>query len=247
MIIAPSAYTSSSTFCTEFCLVLELELSGDDQWPSFDVLGSRQEWGLWITSVVMLKSCLQRVAALELLSSSLIPKNVTKCLGNAVFYSNKTDDGKTDLVTYKKDVRPAGGEKQFDEYTPSPFKQPGPRRYGYVMNYKTDGLLPRDGKPVRSLPPYRPKNKWDKKHALFGQNDYIDILGDGDVHPADLLTGPKWLIAFKGNERERLMRKMEWEGPRLRLMYPSEYNRMEKRIRYLTKLYNHKRKSRWAD
>ena len=38
------------------------------------------------------------------------------------------------------------------------------------------GMLPRDGKPVRSLPPYKVKNNWDIKHALFGQNDYIGKL-----------------------------------------------------------------------
>ncbi|RUS69573.1 hypothetical protein EGW08_022665 [Elysia chlorotica] len=195
----------------------------------------------------MFKSWLLRVATSEFHASSVIANNVIKCMGSPASYSSKAQDGKVDLVTYKKDVRPEGAEKTFDAYTQSPFKVPGPRRYGYTMKYKTDGLLPRDGKPVRSLPPYRPPNRWDAKHALFGQNDYIDILGDGDVHPADLLTGPRWLIAFKGNERDRLIRKMEWEGPRLRLMYPSEYNRMQKRIRYLTKLYNHKRKARWAD
>ncbi|GFN91683.1 39S ribosomal protein l51, mitochondrial-like [Plakobranchus ocellatus] len=190
---------------------------------------------------------LRSPAASEVLKSSFFTNSLLKRLASATCYSTKNYKDERDLTTYKKDVKPRGIEKNFDAYTPSPFNRPGPRRYGYAIRYKTDGLLPRDGKPVRSLPPYRPKNSWDTKHALFGQNDYIDILGDGDVHPADLLTGPKWLIAFKGNERERLLRKMEWEGPRLKLMYPSEYNRMQKRIRYLTKLYNHKRKSRWAD
>lgn len=148
------------------------------------------------------------------------------------------------LATYKLESQ----EDKASAYaSPSPYKNPGPRRYGYQTKYKTQGVLPRNERPVRSLDPYKAKNRWTKDRALFGQNDYIDILGDGDVHPADLLTGPKWLIAFKGNELERLTRKMEWEGPRLKTFYPSEWNRVDKRIRYLTRLYNNKRHKRSAD
>ena len=74
-----------------------------------------------------------------------------------------------------------------------------------------------------------------------------DILGDGDVHPAMLLRGPKWLINFNANERDRLMRQMEWEGSRLKTFYPSEWNRIDKRIRYLTRFMNTKRKNRLRD
>ncbi|CAG5119386.1 unnamed protein product, partial [Candidula unifasciata] len=155
--------------------------------------------------------------------------------------SSDSSDSRGKLTTYKLESRIATRDNNFEHYTPSPYKTPGPRRYGHVITYEKGGLLPRDGIPIRNLPQYRPKDTWTKKEALFGQNDYIDILGDGDVHPVDLLTGPRWLIAFKANERDRLIRKMEWEGPRLKTFYPTEYNRIEKRIRFLTKLYNLKR------
>ncbi|BFZ23518.1 hypothetical protein BsWGS_26557 [Bradybaena similaris] len=161
--------------------------------------------------------------------------------------NSDSPDSRSKLTTYKLESKVATRDNDFKHYTASPFKTPGPRRYGLVVKYERQGLLPRDGIPVRSLPPFRPKDQWTPKKALFGQNDYIDILGDGDVHPADLLTGPRWLIGFKGNERDRMIRKMEWEGPRLKVFYPSEYNRIEKRIRYLTKLYNVRRCRRWAD
>merc|ERR1719402_584256 len=131
--------------------------------------------------------------------------------------------------------------------TPSPYKNPGPRRYGYVKEYKTEGVLPRDDRPLVSLDPYTPKNTWTKEKATFGQNDYIDILGDGDIHPADLIKGPRWLIAFKGNERDRLMRQMEFDGEYLKKYYPTEWTRVDKRIRYLTRLYNNKRNGRLRD
>ncbi|CAL1531046.1 unnamed protein product [Lymnaea stagnalis] len=175
--------------------------------------------------------------------------NKISCMKNLLrFTSNGSDSSSVNnsLTTYKKESKVVT-DKTFEHATRSPYKTPGPRRYGHHIEYYTNGVLPRHERPVRSLPPYRPKDNWATKPALFGQNDYIDILGDGTVHPADLLTGPRWLIAFKANERDRMLRKMEWEGPRLKLMYPSEYNRIEKRIRYLTKIYNFKRARRWVD
>uniref|UniRef100_A0A0B7A8C9 Large ribosomal subunit protein mL51 n=1 Tax=Arion vulgaris TaxID=1028688 RepID=A0A0B7A8C9_9EUPU len=169
------------------------------------------------------------------------------CGGLTKVMSCNSSSDNSKLATYKQETAITSTDKNFEHYTRSPYRIPGPRRYGHVLRYKTDGLLPRDGIPVKSLPPYRPKDNWSSQKALFGQNDYIDILGDGDIHPADLLSGPRWLIAYKGNERDRMIRKLEWEGPRLKLYYPSEHNRIEKRIRYLTKLYNLKRSRRSYD
>jgi hypothetical protein len=46
---------------------------------------------------------------------------------------------------------------------------------------KMSGPLPRlseDALRVNTLKVFTPYNQWAPKRALFGQNDYIDILGD---------------------------------------------------------------------
>lgn len=129
---------------------------------------------------------------------------------------------------------------------PSPYKNPGPNRYGYSPGYFTGGLLPRvnDEKPIRSLPKYKPKDSWDKKHALFGQNDYIDILGDGSLTPIDMIKGPPWLIGFSGNELQRLARRLKFQGEKLAHWYPAKYHRIKKRVFFLYKKYNKRRGKR---
>jgi len=117
------------------------------------------------------------------------------------------------------------------------------RRYGYDDPIKRRGLLPRSKElkdPV-PMPEYRPKNLWNEKRALFGQNDYIDILGDGNVHPVRLLTNvPYWLRGFRGNEYQMLLRKRKTYGDYLKNMKPTKYNELQKRIKYLHKFMNRK-------
>ena len=54
-------------------------------------------------------------------------------------------------------------------------------RYGYIDRVKQSGALPRiseDSERIRSIKVFRPSNPFAPKEALFGQNDYIDILGN---------------------------------------------------------------------
>lgn len=137
--------------------------------------------------------------------------------------------------------------KKVNSYEPpSPYRTPGPRRYGYESRFFTDGLLPRgeDLGPVCSLSKYKVTETWDRKRALFGQNDYIDILGDGSINPVDLIRGPDWLIGYKGNELQRLVRRLNFQGDKLKLLYPHKYNDIQKRIFFLYKKYNRRRGKR---
>lgn len=65
------------------------------------------------------------------------------------------------------------------------------------------GPLPRipTGMPL-PMPNYMPRKTWGEKKALFGQNDYIDILGDVEgLKPIQFQTQiPQWLRGFNGNE-----------------------------------------------
>ena len=74
---------------------------------------------------------------------------------------------------------------------------------------------------------------WSRVEATRGQNDFIDILGDGSVHPVRLLTNvPRWLRGFKGHEMEMLNRQWrahpEWEETR-----PQKWLDIKKRLDYL--------------
>ncbi|ESN93756.1 hypothetical protein HELRODRAFT_88241 [Helobdella robusta] len=95
------------------------------------------------------------------------------------------------------------------------------------------------------MPKWDPQklNAWTSKKALFGQNDYIDILGDGTVHPWELLSAPPWLKGFKGNEMQRLIRRLGVQGEFLKDTYPSKYHQITKQIRYLYNKLNRRRKA----
>ena len=88
------------------------------------------------------------------------------------------------------------------------------------------------------MPAFNNKDTWSIKKSTFGQNDYIDILGDGSVSPVDLIKGPSWLIGFRGNELQRLQRRLKFEGKELRAKDQTKFYDINKRIKFLTWRYN---------
>ncbi|KAL4221827.1 39S ribosomal protein L51 [Mactra antiquata] len=125
---------------------------------------------------------------------------------------------------------------------PSPFKPLGPSKHGFNPKLFDGGRLPRGlAEPLKNKKKYKPKNRWSRNRAMFGQNDCIDILGDHNIHPSELIKSPAWLRGFNGNEMQRLIRRLNTEGYKIKQLYPTQYHDMWKRIMYLYKKYNRKR------
>jgi large subunit ribosomal protein L51 len=70
---------------------------------------------------------------------------------------------------------------------------------------------------------------------------FVDILGDDNIEPWRLMQGPNWIKGFRGNEMQRLIRRMKFEGRYLKEMRPDKYHKMMKQIWYLYKKYNQRR------
>ncbi|KAM6146826.1 large ribosomal subunit protein mL51 [Phoenicopterus ruber ruber] len=91
--------------------------------------------------------------------------------------------------------------------------------------------------------PPKPKqvDRWTEKRALFGVYDNVGILGGFQIHPKNLIVGPKWLRGWRGNELQRCIRKKQMVGDR---MFVEDYHKLNKRIRYLYRRFNRTGKHR---
>nr|CAG4646721.1 EOG090X0JAK [Macrothrix elegans] len=132
------------------------------------------------------------------------------------------------------------------------------RRYGYEERIFQKGLLPREIYPDKPLPTpdYKPHNSWNAKRALFGQNDYIDILGPftesqrKPILPTQLLYNvPNWLRGVSGNEYQVLLRKRKFlKHKGYHLGHPTKWDALNVQIKKLNKFLNRKTRSPlWKD
>jgi len=71
-----------------------------------------------------------------------------------------------------------------------------------------------------------------------------DILGDGTVHPWQLLHAPSWLKGYRGNELQRTARRLKMQGRYLREMFPTKYHKLTKNLMYQFKKINRRQHKR---
>ncbi|PKK30596.1 mitochondrial ribosomal protein L51, partial [Columba livia] len=94
---------------------------------------------------------------------------------------------------------------------------------------------------IKEPPKRKQVDRWTEKRALFGVYDNVGILGGFQMHPKNLIVGPKWLRGWRGNELQRCIRKKQMVGDR---MFVDDYLKLTKRIRYLYRRFNRTGKHR---
>lgn len=121
------------------------------------------------------------------------------------------------------------------------------RRYGFKETIDQRGLLAHTGgeKVVRQMPIYRPTDPWTTKKAMFGVNDYIDILGSKEIKVTQIMYGvPRWLRGLSGNEFQvKVKERKALQHGILPIARPTKWRELNKRIMYLYKYLNQKTKT----
>ncbi|MFH4976417.1 hypothetical protein AB6A40_003126 [Gnathostoma spinigerum] len=121
---------------------------------------------------------------------------------------------------------------------------------GYVYRYHRNGIdpLPRlsDCKVPVARPEYKVRDSWSVEQARFGENDYIDLLGDGNIHPAQLQYHvPAWLRGFPGqhraNELIKLIHFRNLYKKKMQKDRPRRWHELNKRIKYLLIHHNYEK------
>lgn len=102
---------------------------------------------------------------------------------------------------------------------------------GYRAEYYKGGPKPRfNDEEKEHMEKYMTQNapvdEWDEKEALFGQNDYIDILGDGNLSIRELnVDAPPYLRGwgFKGEETTNKFEEIQFHHNLRRLHFEEDY------------------------
>ncbi|KAI1720818.1 mitochondrial ribosomal subunit domain-containing protein [Ditylenchus destructor] len=129
---------------------------------------------------------------------------------------------------------------------------------GYFFRYHRKGIDPLPKISDKEEPLYQPKPKvretWSETQARFGENDYIDILGEGKtkLHPAQLQYHiPKWLRGFPGHHKAtevvKLIHYRNTYKEKLERNSPYRWHQLCKRINHLLHYQNYRKSDELRD
>ena len=132
---------------------------------------------------------------------------------------------------------------------------------GYDAEYYKGGPKPRfNDEEKKHMHEYMTKNapfdEWDEKAATFGQNDYIDILGDGNLSIRELnVDAPVYLRGwgYNGDRWEEtqfhhVMRRLHFEEEYLLNLRPTKWWELRKEMTRHARTcnrYKFRREQRW--